>query len=150
MSYQEQVEQLFKKSDHRHSQLCLNPVTGGHFLRGVDSIRRQKRLAERALGARDWFAPQRPPDAPDLPLTDVERERNKVGGISYIVALLARSLAMRDYETKGHPRFEEYARGVMASPYAEFLRNDPHLLREYPPTPLPGLGGGLIWRRPKQ
>jgi hypothetical protein len=33
---------------------------------------------------------------------------------------------MRDYETDGHPRFEEYARGVMASLLApEWIRDDP-------------------------
>jgi hypothetical protein len=57
---------------------------------------------------------------------------------------------MRDYDTAGHPRFEEYARGVMASPLApDFVRNDPELLKRYPPTPLAGLGAGLIWRSTK-
>jgi hypothetical protein len=55
---------------------------------------------------------------------------------------------MRDFETEGHPRFEEYARGVMASPETpDHVRNDPNLLGRFPPTPLPGLGGGLIWRQ---
>jgi hypothetical protein len=149
-SYEDQVEKLFEEADDRHDEFRRNPVTGGRFVRTIDPVRPQKRLAEKALEARDWFAPQRPRDATELPLTYEERERIKVEGVGYIVALLARSLAMRNYETKGHPRFEEYARGVMASPLTPgFVRNDPELLKRYPPTPLAGLGGGLVWRRPE-
>jgi hypothetical protein len=151
MTYQEQATHLLEEADDRRSEIRRNPVTGGHFHRSLDPLAPQIRIASKALEARDWFASQRPPDATELPLTSDERERIKVEGVGYIVALLARPLAMRDYEIKGHPRFPEYARGVMASPFTpDFIRNNPQLLREYPPTPLPGLGGGLIWGKPKQ
>lgn len=135
-----------------HQHLSVeNPVTGGWFVLGLDPIGPQNRLAGKALKARIWFASQKPPDAPDLPLTYEERERLKGGcNLDYIVALLGRSLAMRYYETEGHPGFDEYARGVMASPLTpDFIRNDPELLKRYPPTPLAELGNGLIWRSPK-
>ncbi len=144
---EQQVEELFENAEDRHRELRRNPVTGGGFVRGVDPIGRQKRHAVKALKARAWFEPQRPPDTPELPLTQWDREANKVGGVRHVIAWFARSLAMRDYETDGHPRFEEYARGVMASPLApEWIRDDPDLLKRYPPTPLAGLGAGLVWR----
>jgi hypothetical protein len=125
-------------------------VTGGRFVRGRDPLPEQKRLAVKALRARDWFAPQRPANASELPLTYEDRERIKIGGVDYIVSVFARSLAMRDYEIEGHPRFDQYARGVMASENApDLLTNDAELRKQYPPAPLPGLGPGLVWRSHK-
>ena len=67
----------------------------------------------------------------------------------YIVSVFARSLACRDYEMEGHPNFDVYARGVMASNMTpEFIRKDAQLLRRYPPVPLNGMGPGLMWRGP--
>jgi hypothetical protein len=82
-------------------------------------------------------------------------EKNTVGrrgnvappNVHYWVALFARSLATLDYDFKSHPSFDEYARGVMASPNApEFIKKDPDLRRRFSPGPLRGLGSGLIWR----
>jgi hypothetical protein len=147
-SYEEQVDRLFANAEDRHDKReRTNPVTGGRFVPGLDPIGTQKREAIMALKARDWFETQRPPDAPKLPLTYWDREDLKVDGIRYIVSLFARSLAMRDYHTDGHPHFEEYTRGVMASGMApEWVSKDPDLLRRYPPKHLRGLGGGCIWR----
>jgi hypothetical protein len=148
--YDDQVERLFAEANDRHEKIRRNPVTGGAFVPDVDPVAQQKWIAVKALQARDWFASQKPPDIPDLPLTYGDRERMKVGGISHIVAWLARSLAGRGYETKDHPGLDEYARGVMASPSAPgFIRNDPELLKRYPPRSLPGLGRGLGWDPPK-
>jgi hypothetical protein len=103
-------------------------------------------MAVKRLKARAWFEPQRPPDAAQLPLNQPEREAIKAGGVNYIVSVFARSLDALGFDTETHPRFEGYARGVMASPSTpEHVRNDPDLLRRYPPTPLPGLSKHLIW-----
>src|SRR4029434_11265425 len=91
--------------------------------------------AVNALKARDWSG------VPDLPLTHHDRELKKgKGGVDYIKSLFARSLAYRDYRTEGHPMFDEYARGVMASDMIpewlreEWIREDAELLGRYPPN----------------
>jgi hypothetical protein len=113
----------------------------------VDSIQStfSVKHATRALIARDWFANQKPADAPELPLTYKDREELKGGDpLSYIVSLFARSLAP-EYEIARHLGFDRYARGVMASPHTPpWIRQDAEMLRRYPPAPLAGLGGGLI------
>jgi hypothetical protein len=141
------VKQLFADVRRQTGKICENPVTGGRFIVGDDCIFEQERLAVNALKARDWSG------VPDLPLTQHDRERKKgKGGIDYIKSLFARSLAHRDYRTDGHPTFDQYARGVMASDMIpkwlrdEWIQMDVELLRRYPPTPLKGMGGGLIWR----
>lgn len=143
------VEELFKNASDRHEKLRENPVTGGKFVAGLDPLRPQKLIAQRALETEEWYEQQKPEDAPALPLTYVARERLKGAAppLHYIVSLLARSLEVRNYRPEGHPSFEEYARGVMASKLTPaFIREDAELLRRYPPKPLIGLGGGLIWR----
>jgi hypothetical protein len=145
--FDQTVENLFANADDRHEEFRRNPITGSGFVRGLDPIRPQKQLAVKALKSRAWFEAQRPSDAAELPLSYEEREAIKMAGVNYIVAVFGRSLEAGDYNTEEHPRFDWYARGVMASPLApEHVRNDPDLLRRYPPAPLPGLGGGLIWR----
>ncbi len=100
--------------------------------------------------AREHFAANGPPDAPPLPLSYDEREDLKAGGLSTIVAWYARSWEARRYNPQGHPLFDDYARGVMASDYAPyFIKNDAALLRRFPPRSLPGLGPGLCWQPPK-
>ena len=144
------VEELFDNAFDRHAEVRENPVTGGTFIAGLDPIRPQMAKAQAALDACVWFATHKPDDAPELPLRQVDRESLKVEGLPYIVSLFARSLADRDYRTEGHPKFDEYARGVMASDMTpEFIRKDPQLVRRYPPVPLRGMGPGLKWRDPK-
>jgi hypothetical protein len=127
------VEELFKNAPDRHERFRENPVTGGSFVGGLDPVRPQKLIAERALEAQEWFAAQKPDDAPELPLTKAGRERLKAGQLSYIVSLFARSLAYRDFRTEGHPNFDEYARGVMASDWTpKWIREDAQLLSRYP------------------
>jgi len=143
---EQHVEQLFDAL-RETGKICDNPVTGGRFIVGLDSMSEQKRHAVNALKARAWSG------VPDLPLTHYDRElKKRKGGVDYIKSLFARSLAYRDYRTEGHPTFDEYARGVMASDMIpewlreEWIREDEELLDRYPPTPLKGMGGGLIWR----
>jgi hypothetical protein len=71
----------------------------------------------RARMAREHFASNGPPDAQPLPLGYAEREDMKIGGLSTIVALYARSLAAQDYDVKEHPSFFDYACGLMASEF---------------------------------
>ena len=74
------------------------------------------------------------PDASELPLSYQERERLKVCGVNYIISVFGRSLAYRDFRTEGHPNFDEYARGVMASELAPpFIREDEQLLLDISP-----------------
>ena len=66
--YQQKVDWLFKHAEDGGFGSKVNPVTGGRWVPGLDSIRRQKMLAERALAARDAFAVDGPPDAQPLPV----------------------------------------------------------------------------------
>lgn len=142
-----QVDLLFKNASDRFAEFRENPVTGGMFVARLDPVRPQKLRAQRALEARVWFAEHKPIDLPELPIRKEDRERLKVDGVRYILSVFARSLACRDYRTDGHPKFDEYARGVMASHMTpKWIREDAQLLRRYPPVPLNGMGPGLMWR----
>jgi hypothetical protein len=144
------VEELFENALDRSAEVRENPVTGGTFIAGLDPLRPQKIKAQAALDAREWFAAHKPDDAPELPIRQVDREDLKVEGLPYIVSVFARSLADRNYQTDRHPKFDEYARGVMASDMTpDFIRNDAQLIRRYPPVPLGGMGPGLKWLGPK-
>jgi hypothetical protein len=147
--YDYEVDRLFREAPDRLEKLRQNPVTGGRWLRGVDPVGPQKQAAVRALRARDWFARTGPQDAPPLPLSYAEREEMKRGGLPHIVAWFARSLEARNYDFAGHPLFDDYARGVLASPYAPpRITEDDQLTKRYPPLRLPGLGPGLYWDPP--
>lgn len=142
-----QVDALFDKARDRKAKVRENPVTGGRFVPGLDPMGRQKLLAQRALEAKAWFEEHRPDDASELPLTYDARERFKGSKLPYLVSVFARSLAYRDYRVDGHPKFDEYARAVMASEMAPaYIREDAQLLRRYPPKALERMGPGLIWR----
>src|SRR5580692_1300817 len=118
MNYKAEVDRLFREAHLPRGSVCENPVTGSKFVPGFDPIKPQKERAERALRARDWFAHHAPADAPPLPLCYGDREDLKTGGLPHIVAWLARSLATRDFVTDGHPLFDDYACGVMASDFS--------------------------------
>lgn len=116
---------------------------------GHDPIRPHKQRAIRALIAQLRFGAEKSPDMPDMPLD--ERESGAWRWESarhYLVEAFTRSLRCRDFRLEGHPNFETFARGVMASQGlpVEF-RNDPDLLRRYPPKQLKGLGPGLVFKR---
>jgi hypothetical protein len=150
MNYEVEVDRLFREADLERGSVCENPVTGSKFVPGIDRIKPQKERARLALKAREWFSRHAPPDAPPLPLSYGDREDLKRGGLPHIVAWFARSLEARHYDYQEHPSFDEYVRGVVASPYApEFITQDQELLRRFPPCPLSGLGPGLYWDPPK-
>lgn len=144
------VDRLFKNAPDRIEEERCNPVTGSRWVIGLDPIEEQKQAAYRALRAGAWFAENGPPDAPPLPLKHHEREKLKIGGLTHVVAWFARSLEYLEYDYETHPSFDEYARGVMASPYApDSIKQDEALLKRYPPRPLDGLGPGLYWEPAK-
>src|SRR5262245_46393248 len=113
---------------------------------GLNPATSRKRPRWRPKVARQWFARTAPPDAPPLPLSYEERESLKGGGLPHLVAWYARSLETLNYVVFDHPPFEDYASGVLASPFApDFIKQDEQLRGRFPPTPLNGLGPGLIW-----
>ena len=54
-NYRPIVDNLFAQTRARRGELDENPVTGTKFVRGVDPLAPQKRIACRALIARDYF-----------------------------------------------------------------------------------------------
>jgi hypothetical protein len=144
-----EVDRLFRQLNGRRGTSCTNPVTGGGFESGTsreDSIAAQKCSACRALVARAWHA-HNSPGAPPLLLNcrDIERARGG-GGLSHLFAFFSRSVATNDWAIAGHPPFEIYARGALASPRCPtMLKNDKALVKRFPPQPIYSLGFGLIW-----
>jgi hypothetical protein len=143
---EQKVEQLFADALRRCSGggCCQNPITGEYFVPGDDPVRPHKKRAIRALIAQSRFATENP-DMPDLPLNVRGVDFNKwESGLHYLIEAYTCSLRCRDFRLEGHPDFDTFARGAMAQPWTpEQFRQDPELLRRFPPMPLPGLGKGL-------
>jgi hypothetical protein len=142
--YEIEVARLFRAVPGSRGDICEFPIIGGHFLKGEKTLW-QRALAAKALEARDWFAVNGPHDAPPLPLSYSDREVMKIGGLSHMMALYARSLEALEYDTDHHPSFEEYARGV--------IEWDPNwateaLRKRFPPRRLEGLDDWLCWHPP--
>jgi hypothetical protein len=144
------VDRLFNENPPRYGQLCVNPVTGGSFMGGLDPIEPQKEVARRALLARLWFADHGPSDAQPLPITCSAIANLKYPDpLSHIVSCFAYSLRSQDWDTNFHPSFDDFARGVMASKHApEFVVKDKALQRRFPPRPLSWLSPVLVWEPP--
>jgi hypothetical protein len=142
------VEHLFQSAPDKHEILRRNPVDGGHWVAGLDPIRPQKRRAKKALIAQALFDQIKPPDAPRLPLSGLERkEMNYTDPMSHLVSCFALSWKGQDYDLDKHPSFSEFVSGVLASRYApDVVKNDEGLRRRFPPRPLKGLGPGLCWQ----
>jgi hypothetical protein len=144
---EQQVEQLFADALRRSPDFCGNPVTGEYFVPGDDPVHPHKERAIRALIAQLRFAAEKSPDMPDLPLDEREDDLKWQSGLHYLIAAYARSLRSRDFRLEGHPDFDTFARGAMAHPWTpERFRQDPDLLRRFPPKPLPRLGQGLVFK----
>ena len=154
----DKVEAIFQDVlSQPDGQVCENPVTGGRFLKGEtgeDSIAYQKRTAEKALLAQEWFAVHGPRNAPPLPVSaQAWEEMRSELGLNCLVGFFARSLAVRDWEVHNHPSFEDFARGLMAIDTGLWdLQNraGPDLLKKYPPQPLVGMTPGTYWAPPKE
>lgn len=153
----DKVDALFRQVLLQPNGLCENPVTRGSFMKGEsgeDSIAYQKRAAEKALLAQEWFAFYGPPDAPPLPVTACgwEEMRHEFG-LNTLVGSYARSLAIRSWEVHNHPSFEDFARGLMAIDTGLWdLQNrvGPDVLKRYPPRPLVGMTRGTYWAPGKE
>ena len=146
------VDRLFVEMNAKRGDLCVNPVTSGHFVWGDDPLAPQKREAVAALRAREWFAVNGPADAPPLPISynEVERYR-EARGLAGIVGFFARSLSRQDYDVLKHPSFDDFARGLMASnTNAWGIEKDEHLKKRFPPRPLKGMSPGCYWAPPKE
>jgi len=147
----QEVDRLFEAN--RGRDLATIPIVGGSYSPRWDNIRRLKKDACAALLAREWFRTNGPADAQPLPVSYAEREDLKVGGLSTIVALYARSLDCRKFDVKEHPSFFDYACGFMASEFVggySHMQEDQQLRKRFPPRVLPGLGPGLCWEPPKE
>jgi hypothetical protein len=149
------VDRLFRENPPRGGRLCLNPVTGGRYVGGLDPIEPQKRMARDALRAREWFAIVGPKDMQPLPISDEEIEDRKYAwdskqpSLSYILSCFGYSLWACDYNYNIHPSFEDFACGVMASEHApDFVKKDELLRKRYAPRHLPGLNAGHCWEPP--
>jgi hypothetical protein len=151
-SIEELVDRLFSEIKAKRGQLCVNPVTGGNFVWGIDRISTQKKEAIAALGARQWFAENGPSDAPPLPLSPNDIEDYRIArGLAGIVGFYARSLLANEYDIRRHPSFEDFASGLMACDSGLWgIENDENLKRRFPPRPLNGMGAGLCWEPPRK
>jgi hypothetical protein len=123
-----------------------DPVFGGEYV--IDDLPAQKEIAERALIAREWFFLHGPSDAPPLPLNFSERCDIKYRTpMSHLVAQFCDSLRNQGWDVNGHPPFDRYARGVMASPLAaDIVRKDQTMLKRYPPQKLNYIHPGMLWQ----
>ena len=152
-----QVDRLFRDAPPGHGQRCQNPVTGGFYVGFEDPIAPQKRMACRALLAREKFALCGPQDAQPLPISDEEIEDRKYApgskqpSLSYIVSCFAYSVRANNWDFNSHPSFEDFACGVMASEHApDFVKKDEVLRKRYTPRPFPNLNPGNCWDPPKR
>jgi hypothetical protein len=153
-----EVERMFGEISARHRDLCLNPVTGGEFVYGLDPIKKQKEAAYRRLLIREYFALNGPPDAPLMPIDDWERDHAKhlSGLLGFITAQFIWSLESQD-DLRVHPPFADFASGLLwqhdnnvvgcSLPYfppEQFAE----LKRRFPPRKLEGLEW-FNWRPPR-
>jgi hypothetical protein len=152
-----QVDRIFKEASDRFDEIRRNPVTGGSWLVGADPIAPQKRMAHRALLAREWFAIYGPQDAQPLPISDEEIEDRKYAwdskqpSLSYIVSRFGSSVETHNWDFNSHPSFDDFVCGMMASEHTpDFVKNDEALRKRYPPRHLPGLNAGHCWEPPEQ
>jgi hypothetical protein len=99
-----------------------------------------------ALAARVWFSKHGPAWCPQLPLGFEILPLLRGGGPLHLLGRYAQSLEFMNYNYLEHPQLYPFACGVMAHPAApEHVRDDPELLAEFPPQPLPGLSDRLLW-----
>src|SRR5262245_24923737 len=106
----------------------------------------------RARHARLWFAEYGPRWGQPLPIFYYDEQEKIMCGSNFpqhLVCYYSQSLQKLNFNFLKHPPFFDYARGVMAHPDCpSYLQDDPGLLRQFPPRPLPGLDG-TDWRPPR-
>ena len=155
-----EVERLFGEISAKRGDLCTNPVTGGEFVYGFDSIKRQKDAAYKRLLVREYFALHTPPDAPFMPTDERDRSRAKyaAGLLGFIAAQFVWSLE-NQHDLEAHPPFEDFAAGLLWQDDNNVERGSlPHVFppeqfiemkRRFPPRRLEGLKH-FSWRSPSQ
>src|SRR4051812_25732052 len=89
-----------------------NPLTGGAWIAGEDSVQEQRRRTKRALDAQCEYA-RRYPDAPQPLLTNYHEiaDVKATGGLGFIQALFAQSIEGSSYDFDKHPTFDDFAAG---------------------------------------
>jgi hypothetical protein len=150
-SIRQQVDRQFRQLHARRGDFCNNPITGAPLVWGLDNISEQKRNACRALVACAWHT-QNSPGAPPLPVHAWDIAAAKTGGdLSHLLAYFAESVACGEWRLSGHPPFEVYAQGVLASPKCpRFFTQDENLVARFPPRPIYGLKPGFVYVRPSK
>src|SRR5215472_7050968 len=143
-----EVERMFGKISAKRGDLCTNPVTGGEFVYGFDSIKRQKDAAYKRLLVREYFALNAPPDAPRMPTDERDRGRAKYAGglLGFITAQFIWSLE-NQHDLTVHPSFADFASGLLwqheniggctGLPFTP--QQLPEMKRRHPPRKLDGL-----------
>lgn len=153
-----EVERLFRDMPRKCGTNCVNPVTGGWYVAGLDPVKPQKEKARRALLAREHFSLYGPADAQPLPLSSDEIDEMACRGhlITRVVRQFARSLLNRGYDIEEHPSFSDYASGLLweMDRGNEFIpdyppNEDAEVRKRYPPRRLEGIGCGARWLPPK-
>jgi hypothetical protein len=148
--FERYVRELHNKQPDRWGLICADVPwsrRGWHFRQ--EEIPRLKREIRAALDAKLRHRQQGPAWAQPLPtaLEDCFASMG-LGGRKELLGRFGSSQWFSTYDPT-HPPFFDYCCGVMASEYAlAALRNDPELLRQFPPKPLPGLSVGLLWHPP--
>jgi hypothetical protein len=109
-----EVERLFGEISARRGDLCTNPVTGGDFVYGFDSIKRQKDAAYKRLLVREYFVLNGPADAPLIPTDERDRGHAKyaAGLLGFITAQFIWSMESQN-DLKVHPPFADFAAGML-------------------------------------
>ena len=154
-----EVNHLFREISAQRGDLCTNPVTGGEFVYGFDSIGRQKDTAYKRLLVREYFALNGPPDAPRMPTDDYERNRatHASGLLGFITAQFIWSLESQD-DLRVHPSFPDFASGMLwqhdndvRGCSLSYFPSDQiaELKRRFPPRKLEGLIG-FDWCLPRR
>ena len=153
-----EVDRMFGEISAKRGDLCTNPVTGGEFVYGFDSIKRQKDAAYKRLLVREYLALHGPPDAPLMPTDDYERNRAKyaAGLLGFVTAHFMWSMESQD-DLRVHPSFADFASGMLwqhenIGGYTELPftpQQLPEMKRRYPPRKLEGLEY-FCWHSPKQ
>src|SRR5262249_55958363 len=122
--------------------------TGGEFVYGFDSIKRQKAAACKRLLVREFFALNGPPDAPPMPTDERDRGQAKYAGglLGFITAQFIWSLE-NQHDLTVSPSFADFASGLLwqqenmgGCTELLFTRQQlPEMKRRYPPRKLEGL-----------
>jgi hypothetical protein len=103
-------------------------------------------IARAAYQARAAFAQEGPAWAQPLPIGDEVYPIYKAEGAMHILGCYALSLEAMDHDYLKHPRFYDFACGMMAHLSApDHVRYDIDLQAEFPAKELPGLCGRMMW-----